>query len=655
MAGVSRTNSNSSKRKSRVVACSNCRRQKTRCEVLEVKNQATVRCHRCKTLDLTCSYEDMDKGLFEARVTRTEDHLATEAPILSTSTSPAPSSKSTDEVILELESMFQDLKIIQPTSAKEAIPAATENVKTMGVEALPRRIRLWFSTFYHSCSYDRYADVFQDVNPAPDWSAPLACVRNLHPKESSSDAFRPMNGVPASGSLESLLAKDQIDRLLDTFNQQYAPFLCFNTTHASSRSPILRLICCTVVASRHHHNKNGDLRNMVINKLRTVAEEMITKILYNLQLFCSVETVKALFIMALWPQPSYGDEAVGKGDFSPHYMITCAITMARNLRLHECVDKAFALRQSEVAHPGLGEGIDTAYFADMMDRARLWTSLMNIDSLFSLEQGHQCRPANHGGRFASLFPLPNMVPSGAESCQDIRLRLLGGTVQIAANTLSSPLSSFQSKDVDVFFRRQRNSVRDLNEMHRLVAPLRVLAPCDAFYFQMLSIVCRSCQLMVYYNTLRTGRKIYENSPHPNPDFPLWYMHIKTYDLVLNFWGKDARSLAESILISILDADSALLGTAPDYLFLHVAFTATYIIGLKFVSLNGLNAITSGVECALLAKVVERLHHAAKHHPDHPAERCAHFIRGLLSLWEHRDVLFRPSDEDDMPILNLSGT
>jgi hypothetical protein len=45
-------------------ACASCRRQKSRCEILDVPRQSgspvTVRCHRCKVLGVECSFETSD-------------------------------------------------------------------------------------------------------------------------------------------------------------------------------------------------------------------------------------------------------------------------------------------------------------------------------------------------------------------------------------------------------------------------------------------------------------------------------------------------------------------------------------------------------------------------------------------------------------------
>lgn len=39
-------------------ACTSCKKNKTRCEVLDAAVQIPRRCHRCKVLDLPCSFEE---------------------------------------------------------------------------------------------------------------------------------------------------------------------------------------------------------------------------------------------------------------------------------------------------------------------------------------------------------------------------------------------------------------------------------------------------------------------------------------------------------------------------------------------------------------------------------------------------------------------
>lgn len=41
-------------------ACSSCRKHKTRCELLEGPSDGPYRCHRCKVLNISCSFESSD-------------------------------------------------------------------------------------------------------------------------------------------------------------------------------------------------------------------------------------------------------------------------------------------------------------------------------------------------------------------------------------------------------------------------------------------------------------------------------------------------------------------------------------------------------------------------------------------------------------------
>ncbi|KZP06733.1 hypothetical protein FIBSPDRAFT_966192 [Athelia psychrophila] len=48
----------SQKRSKKNQACTNCKKNKTRCEVLDTSNVHSLGCHRCKVLSLPCSFED---------------------------------------------------------------------------------------------------------------------------------------------------------------------------------------------------------------------------------------------------------------------------------------------------------------------------------------------------------------------------------------------------------------------------------------------------------------------------------------------------------------------------------------------------------------------------------------------------------------------
>jgi len=51
---------NQTKRSKSAQACASCRKLKTRCELLDASSDGPYRCHRCKVLNISCSFEDLD-------------------------------------------------------------------------------------------------------------------------------------------------------------------------------------------------------------------------------------------------------------------------------------------------------------------------------------------------------------------------------------------------------------------------------------------------------------------------------------------------------------------------------------------------------------------------------------------------------------------
>ncbi len=77
------SSSRSRSKRSKVQACSSCRKHKTRCEVLDLE-RSVVRCHRCNVLKLECSYEGMDKSVFspEPSVAKSSPGSSVEGPTI---------------------------------------------------------------------------------------------------------------------------------------------------------------------------------------------------------------------------------------------------------------------------------------------------------------------------------------------------------------------------------------------------------------------------------------------------------------------------------------------------------------------------------------------------------------------------------------------
>ncbi|KAJ7591491.1 hypothetical protein C8J56DRAFT_935703 [Mycena floridula] len=176
-----------SKRSKSIQACNSCRKQKTRCEILDqIIGQLPIQCHR-KVLNLQCSYREMDRSIFQS-------YISPESPQDSPSSNVGPSYSR------------------DPT--------------------FPRPESMWS---------------FTGAPASVDWAGPLSAFQELlrQPFETA-PAYIP---VFSDRCLEDILPRPQIDFLLDIFDTKYIPWVNISLIR-DSLNPLLNLVCCTV-ASRH--------------------------------------------------------------------------------------------------------------------------------------------------------------------------------------------------------------------------------------------------------------------------------------------------------------------------------------------------------------------------------------------------------------------
>ncbi|KAJ7151428.1 hypothetical protein C8R43DRAFT_1005105 [Mycena crocata] len=273
-----------------IQACASCRKNKTRCELLD-PSKSPVRCHRCQVLSLQCSYEE------------------TLLPTASTSkpSTPTPETQGTNS----------------PRNPAVAYPTR-----------LPPTDRLWS---------------FVGENTGVDWSAPMLAIQqlsklpfaNLHPPA------QPPAVLSASDlTLPRILSEDRIRYLLDIFDEQYTPWLNFKPARNSS-SPLLDVVCCAV-ASRHLDNTSGGAQ--VKMQLQKLTEDSIAKMIFNPRPSESVEAIHALLILSLWAPLGGSPENEGRDG---RLLIASAVSMAMNLRLNQAASKVTVLRKQDGGRPSV--------------------------------------------------------------------------------------------------------------------------------------------------------------------------------------------------------------------------------------------------------------------------------------------------------------
>ncbi|ESK94185.1 hypothetical protein Moror_8385 [Moniliophthora roreri MCA 2997] len=178
--------SSKSKSKQKLTACSNCRRLKTRCELLDL--QSPVRCHRCKKVKVACSYSEMDEIVF---------------------LQPQERPKSTEEIYLTFARAFRDLQAFSLDYSNTPYTWIMDS-RNIAVDALPQRVVDWFGWFNGSTVVNGHG---------LDWSYPLVSIANLQPCYSFVDLDGPL--FLPEDALQNIIPINQVQELLEIYQQKY--------------------------------------------------------------------------------------------------------------------------------------------------------------------------------------------------------------------------------------------------------------------------------------------------------------------------------------------------------------------------------------------------------------------------------------------------
>lgn len=174
-AGPSSSSGRGRSKRSKIQACTSCRRHKTRCEILDSFVDGVVRCHRCKVLNATCSYEAMDKALF------------VEQP-------PSPSSASSERGEAFLSSTTGVFTRRPSTSSAASLDTALD-------DPFPRADVMW-----------------SFIPQSLDWSTPMAALQELCKQTELPPP--PSLLLVQDQSIADILTRNEEEHLLS----MYAPF-----------------------------------------------------------------------------------------------------------------------------------------------------------------------------------------------------------------------------------------------------------------------------------------------------------------------------------------------------------------------------------------------------------------------------------------------
>ncbi|KAF5344908.1 hypothetical protein D9758_011535 [Tetrapyrgos nigripes] len=582
-----------------VPACASCKKSKVRCEILDDITQECiqkVRCHRCKTLQLQCSYESMDKSIFY--------------------TGPA---HKTDQVVgVNGEKNHQQQNpVASPSTSRNssAVVRSKTGQTAVDLECLPRH--MWH--FHRGSAGQWHYDGIFHYEDSLDWAQPLGAIKQLTNRYLASVVTRPRmlaaaTTVSASGIdvLEDILSAEQIKNLLGIFEEKYVPWLNFSL----------------IRTSRH---LRANTRSVVAPKLEAAAEDALSRILLHPVPSESLEAIQSLLILALWAPICGGS---GDNQRDGHLLLASAISMAKNIRLNEAPDRLQALKDLQ----SMGHTFDEAQVADTANRTRLWLALTNTDSLLCIGTSRN-RSARETASHKNSFPLPVLsnlnIPPSLSEARDTRLELLGDILDATEAGLQVWLDSLDG--VKKWYDDVTGSLQRLGHLERLIMPLPVVSDHDNFYFRMLIFIYRVCRLLVTYHAFYTSRMLFIFAGS-TPD-PTFFEGLIPHSLdILAIWCKDGFHATEGNLLCLMEADPYLLGTSPDIIFQMTSLVAAHHVSFKFFVLNSRLKALQGVSDFMIAKCVGVLN-AAAYSEDHPASRSATLIQGLQALWDNRDEMF----------------
>ncbi|KAJ7592949.1 hypothetical protein C8J56DRAFT_486187 [Mycena floridula] len=526
-----------------------------------------------------CSYADMEVSIFQPFITSHQSPRAAAAQ-------PRPSTGF--DKILRLVEHHQTSAIPPPSMGFgelsirfEVDPALAQKEGTIPVPLLA---------------------FFKTLGPA-DWNHPLTAIQQIILPRVPINRL-PLPVVAVDHDLESILSRDQVEHLYGMFLSDFQPWLSFPGI-LDENGATLEIVCCTV-AARHLELQ---ARSTILPRLQKLTDSTISRILFNGPSAGSLEAIQALLIVSLWP-PIVTESTLPDSQV----LLGAAVSMAMNQQISTASTKLLQMQASNYA--------TAEEISELTNRARLWTSLTNMESLLCL--GTARTPLSRRSAPDRKFISHSVFsPSTLIECRDSRIKFLAEIFTCAETAATIQL--LDPARLDAWYDEFMRSLGPLDGARRLIYPLEAVSEHDQFYFHMLLLTLHSCRIQVLYRASSNLRTLFTRQS------PLtWFSDVKPHGMnVLITWGREVGQLAEVILVSALQTDARLLSTTPDSIFSMIAFAAVLCVGVKFFLLINCGLEIPGSTDNLLRLLVGHLEKTSLYPGDAPSS-CSRFFATMLA-------------------------
>jgi len=211
-----------------VPACASCKKSKARCEILDDITQKTlqhVRCHRCKALQIQCSYEYLDKSVF-----RTGPACKTQAfeqvVRLDMDLSDHQVTASQNHNVVPEEVTIPALPTPAPVREISSVVVRSKSGQdVVDLESLPRHI--W--QFYRGSAGQWHYDGIFHYEDSLDWAHPLSAIQQLSDRYNASVVTTPR--IMASATSKSASGIDKLDEILSQEQRKHLLDMCVAMFH----------------------------------------------------------------------------------------------------------------------------------------------------------------------------------------------------------------------------------------------------------------------------------------------------------------------------------------------------------------------------------------------------------------------------------------
>ncbi|KAK7042473.1 hypothetical protein R3P38DRAFT_2890668 [Favolaschia claudopus] len=304
-------------------ACISCRRQKSRCEILE--SASTIRCHRCSVLNVECSFDNPN---------------LIPVPLVVPPTLVAPNPPPTRSDSVDSLNTLASVASSRPSVEETVVDVPTTTAPSWG-------------------SISRI-----------NWTtAPILAIRDMvRCPRCEQDV-----PVPSDGQLSDILNTAEITSLLEIFESRYTPWLCAQPGPLEISGSFLDIVRCTI-ASRH---LAPAARSEAAPRLQKLTEDVFHQEIFNPQ--PSLDSLRALLILSVWtPICGFGVKVR-----DARLLIGSTVSAAMNLHIQTASKRASSLRaQRELLSPA-----QQVELSDCILRWRLWMHLAISESILCLGTG----------------------------------------------------------------------------------------------------------------------------------------------------------------------------------------------------------------------------------------------------------------------------